>query len=356
MITEPYNEDVKASRCNPGAPLRLLATWLCVQAAVVSANSPPSLFDTHDPLEVELTGPVSAAIEDRSERQERGFLLDLDGVQREVWVRVRGKSRSRDEVCDFPPLRLDFADPSTVAAGETSLKLVTHCLNDERGDADVMEEYAAYRAFGLLSPAAFRVRPARITYTDTGGRLDEDARHHYGFLIEPPKQLARRTGGELLELPGVSLSRLDADQAALVYVFQYMIGNTDWSLVTGDGADHCCHNGLLLGIDGRIHYVPYDFDLAGIVNARYAKPDPSLRLRNVRKRRYLGFCTPPEILDAAIRKVAAHEEAIYDVVRTAPGLSEKARAAGVEYLEGFFEKARDPDDLRKQLEKQCKSS
>ena len=158
------------------------------------------------------------------------------------------------------------------------------------------------------------------------------------------------------ELDGVRLSQLDSDHAALVYVFQYLIGNTDWSLVTGDGSNHCCHNGLLLEFNGQLRYVPYDFDLAGLVNASYAKPDPSLRIRNVRKRRYLGFCTEPEPLFTAIRKVVGLEEAIYEVVRTTPGLSERNRVSDIEYLEQFFEKARDEEDLQRRFEKQCKSA
>lgn len=343
------------NRAKGGIFAGVLLAWLCTYAGAAAAGAPPSLFDSDELLDLQLSGPVSTLIDDRSEREERAILLTLDGVQHEALARVRGKSRSREKVCDFPPLRLRFADPAAVAPDEDKLKLVTHCRNDDRGDADVMEEYAAYRVFSLLSPAAFRVRPARITYQDSDGRLDEDARQRYGFLLEPAQRLAQRIGGEVLELPGVALSRLDADQAALVYVFQYMIGNTDWSLVTGDGAEHCCHNGLLLGLDGAIHYVPYDFDLSGIVSARYAKPDPSLRLRSVRSRRYLGFCTRPETLAAAIRRLVAHEEEIYDVVRTTPGLGDRARKKDIEYLEGFFERARDPDDLRERFEKHCKS-
>jgi hypothetical protein len=218
-----------------------------------------------------------------------------------------------------------------------------------------MEEYAAYRAFSLLSAASFRVRPLRINYVDTEGRLEEGARQRFGFLIEPPEQLAKRNGGTLLERKGVSLSQLDPDQAALVYVFQYMIGNTDWSLTTGDGSEYCCHNGQLLEIDGRIHYVPYDFDLAGLVNAPYAKPDPSLRLRSVRSRRYRGFCTHPETLLSAIRALVEREEDMYGVIRSTPGLSEKERKANLEYLDDFFEDARDEEKLRKNFEKRCLS-
>lgn len=329
----------------------MACAWLIPGSA--AAEDTPGLFEDDSLLEVELTGPVSTTIEDREQRNERPFLLEQDGSKQALQVRVRGNSRSREKLCSFPPLRFRFEDPAGAFAGQDKLKLVSHCRNSDRGDANALEEYAAYRIFNLLSPVSFRTRPLRVTYIDTDGKLTKQARQRYGFLIEPKEQLAMRTGGTLLELEGVSLARLDPRQAALVYVFQYLIGNTDWSLVTGDGSDYCCHNGLLLEIDGRIHYVPYDFDLTGLVNARYAKPDPSLRLRNVRQRRYLGFCTEPEILLAATRSIVEREEDIYTVIRSMPGLSEKQKTSNLDYLGGFFEKAREEEKLLAEFRKRC---
>jgi hypothetical protein len=50
-------------------------------------------------------------------------------------------------------------------------------------------------------------------------------------------------------------------------VFQYMIGNTDWSVPY-------LHNIRILSFDAQTipSVVPYDFDHAGIVNAPYALP------------------------------------------------------------------------------------
>ena len=334
------------------ALLALLLSF-CLHAEAVSANASAPLFDATGLLEVELVGPVSSVLKDRDERKEQRFRLVLNDAEQDVWVRVRGKSRSRRSTCQFPPLRFRFEAADGVFAGQEKIKLVTHCRNSDRGDADVMEEYVAYRIFNMLSPFSLRVRPLRLTYSDTDGNLSKKARQRYGFLIEPVQHLAERTGGELLELDGVALSWLDPDQAALVYVFEYLIGNTDWSFVTGGGSDHCCHNGRLLKVDGRIEYVPYDFDLAGLVNTRYAKPDPSLNLRDVRQRRYRGFCTDSDTLLNAIRTVVDLEEEIYDVVRTTPGLEGKRKQKDIEYLGDFFSEARDQGKLLAEFEKRC---
>lgn len=320
------------------------------------ADDASALFEDDSLLEITLTGPVSTTLKDRKERLERPYQLELDGVTQQVQVRVRGKSRSREDICRFPPLRIRFEAPSGVFSGQEELKLVTHCVNSDRGDNYVLREYAAYRIFNVISPVSFRVRPLLITYADTDRHLRKSARRHYGFFLESAKSLAMRTGGTPSELEGVALAWMDSDQAALVYVFQYLIGNTDWSLMTGDGSDYCCHNGLLVDIDDQIHYVPYDFDLSGLVDARYAKPDPSLRLRSVRKRRYMGYCTRPEILQAATRNIVQSEDEIYAVLRSSPGLSEKQVASNLEYLGGFFEKARSEEQLLAEFHKWCKTN
>ena len=160
-------------------------------------------------------------------------------------------------------------------------------------------------------------------------------------------------GGVELETGSVALARLDRAHAALVYVFQYLIGNTDWSFVTAEHEEFCCHNGDLMDIDGTIYYLPYDFDLAGIVNARYARPQPKMRLRSVRQRRYRGFCTDTETLRAAIRHLNARRDDIHEVIGATPGLSDKDSEKIADYLDAYFERAQDEDKLLRSFERDC---
>lgn len=325
----------------------------CIAPHSSWASGPAPLFEDDGLLEFELRGPLSETVDDREHRAERPFLLRMDGREWNVLVRVRGHSRSRRSVCNFPPLRLRFESASGVFEGQAKLKLVTHCQSGARGDADVMEEYLAYRAFNLLSESSFRVRPLLITYIDTSEGKEAPARQRRGFFIEPVEQLAARIGGTPIDLKGVSLARLNQQQAALVYVFQYLIGNTDWSLATSDNKDHCCHNGQLVEVDGLIDYVPYDFDLSGLVNARYAEPVPSLRIPNVRVRRYRGYCTDSTVLTAAVRRTRDSETRLYEIVRSAPGLDADDRIEAMEYLGRFYELAGDERKLLSKFEGWC---
>jgi hypothetical protein len=244
------------------------------------------LFDEDQVLRIELNGPLSSLVKNKASREERPFQLQVDGVTLDIKVRTRGNSRLR--VCTFPPLRLDFRSTDTaetVFANQGKLKLVTQCRNGKRSQQDVLEEYVAYRILTLLSGVSFRVRLVHIAYIDTDSRGDKK-KQQYGFFIEPVKQLVARTNGVKAEVPAVSLVSLDQAQAALVYIFQYLIGNTDWSLVTAESDEHCCHNVDLIDVGSKRFLLPYDFDLSGLVNATYARPDPSLRIRKVQQRLY----------------------------------------------------------------------
>jgi len=312
------------------------------------------LFEQSGMIDVELIGPVRSVISETDSRQELPFILRTGGMDLDIGVRVRGKSRAR--LCEFPPLRLDFSRGDaggTPFEGQGRLKLVTHCRGSLSGRTNALEEYLAYRIFGLLSEVSYRVRLLRITYTDSDHLTSPEALVQMGFVIEPKDQLAERVGGVPVELAGVALGNFDPGQAALVYVFQYMIGNTDWSFVTAENDNECCHNGDLLDIGGKFFYVPYDFDLAGIVNASYAKPLPEMRLRNVRQRRYRGFCTDPETLRTAVRQVNARQKEIFKVIRNTPGLEDKYAEQAVDYLAAYFEKAENEDKLLKSFERSC---
>lgn len=338
--------------------MKLKTTWkttlFCLLAGFVSPLCAAPLFDDRLPLEIELTGPVWSLVKNKKDREERPFKLSIDGVEFDIKVRARGNSRMR--ICQFPPLRFNFNKTDTAGTpfeGQDKLKLVTRCKKGDRAEADVLEEYVAYRIFSLMSDVGFRTRLVHVTYKDTDGRLKKAFASSYGFLIEPVGQLESRVSGSLANVPAVSLSRLEENQAALVYVFQYLIGNTDWSFVKADTDEHCCHNIRLISIDSKLFPVPYDFDLAGVVNASYAKPDPSLKIKKVWQRLYRGFCTDPAVLKTALSTVSAKEDEVLAMIKALRGLSASEKEKIIEYLEKVFRKADDQSEIIEYFEKTC---
>lgn len=319
--------------------------------AAVGARAAP-LFDDDTVLEATLSGPLSELVAASGARSEYPFVLAIDGTEIPVMVRVRGNSRLR--VCEFPPLRLNFSSKTTgqsLFEGQDKLKLVTHCSERRRDAANIFDEYAAYRLFNLISPYSYKVQALKLRYTDTAIPGAQELRP--AFLIESDENFAARHELEALEAPGVYLSKLDRQQAARVYVFQYMIGNTDWSLVTANGDDRCCHNIDLFENAGRTLPVPYDFDLAGIVDASYAKPDPGLKIRSVRSRLYRGYCIDRESLARALDEIVERQTEILDAASNDIGGSAEAVEDRRGYLEEFFEHAQERDELLRKFEKRC---
>ncbi len=291
------------------------------------------LFESNEVLAIELHGPIHSTIRDKRNSKERPFTIVVDGESWPVKVRVRGKSR-RDG-CQFPPLRLNFnrgdADGGPFA-GLEKVKLVTHCQNGEHFDANLFEEYAAYRMFSELSGFSHKVRLMHVRYFDTA-RPGKDPLVRYAFALEPLELVAGRMTAEVQQVPHVVKSRVELEQAALVFAFQYLIGNADWSLVTARGDENCCHNGNLVQREGMSYLVPYDFDLSGFVNAKYADQRRATR-------RYNGYCFKGLDSAAAINAIVAQEQALLDVVRGLPDADEKGAARRLAFLARFFDRAR----------------
>lgn len=323
--------------------------------AVAPAIGSP-LFESDSIVEMKLSGPLTTLIKNKKIRDEYPFVLSIGDSNFNISARVRGNSRV--VLCRFPPLRLiiDSEDTEqTVFAGQDKLKLVTHCRSDnDRAENNVLDEYTAYRIFNLISEASYRVRLVRVNYEDTEGRQKDLDREYYGFLIESDTELAARLSGQETEITGVHYSHLDDSQTTLGFVFQYLIGNTDYSLVTAESEDTCCHNVDLFDVDGRLLGVPYDFDFSGLVNASYAKPNEIVKRKRVTQRRYIGYCkSDMPSVRSSLRRIAALEEEIYAIARRAPALAEKDVTRRLRFLESFFEEAEDEEEILRQFSREC---
>ena len=327
--------------------------YLAIALVLVVAPASGALFDDDAEIETELVGPFSSLKIETDNRSQLPFVLRAVGTEYDIKVRARGKSRLR--VCKFPPLRLNFKKGETgdtVFAGQDKLKLVVPCHLSDRAEKDLLEEYAVYRFFNLLSDASYRVRLLHIRFVDSEGHAPDETR--YAFLIESKAALADRLGGIESDLPEIALSWLDQHQLALMYVFQYMVGNTDWSLVRPYKEAACCHNGTLVETDTTTLYVPYDFDLTGLVNAPYARPAQETRLSRVTERQYRGFCMDEIILRDALKTVRDIEQEVYDIIASLPVLSESDKQRRSKYLGAFFKAAQDEDKLLRKFEGRCK--
>ena len=311
-------------------------------------------FDEDSIIDVQLKGPLSTVIRYKKRSDELPFVLSADGIDHNVQVRLRGHSRL--DACKFPPLRINFKKSQTkesIFAGQDKLKLVTHCSNHKSSQANLLQEYLAYKIFNQLSDVSYRVRLLRISYIDTNRGDKAIPQVHYAFLIESTDELVKRTATKPVKVKGVKLSTLNNEHMAKVYVFQYLIGNTDWSLATALKETTCCHNGKLLDTEDKRVYVPYDFDLSGLVNTRYAYPDSSLRIKRVTQRLYRGFCLSPDILKTALQQVKEKKVDILNLHADLKTISPREMEMSERFLNGFFLEAKDEAKIMTNFERRC---
>ena len=250
----------------------------------------PAFFQAQDPIEVTFTANIGKLRGDKNPeppwRPATISYLGPDGNPLTVPLRARTRGIWRLKMCDFPPLRLNFAGATSKGSIFHQLdkpKLVSYCQNVDDHEQYVLQEFQLYRIYQLLTPISHKARLLKFTYADSASGKVRAKR--YAFLIEEPSALAARVGGKVMEQKGALPGDLDPFQDALVGVFQYMIGNTDFSI----GGLHNVE--LLFREDGTVFPIAYDFDFAGAVNARYAVPDARLPIPNVRKRLFRGYCS-----------------------------------------------------------------
>jgi hypothetical protein len=320
-----------------------MISWLL--AAALPVAQPTPLFATDAPLRLTITAPMAALSADRSGKPVAGTVtVTGTSEQHAVALSARGITRRQGDICQFPPLRLDF--PGRLAsgaafAGQNRLKLVTHCRRDPAFQQKILLEYLAYRLLNVLTPLSFRARLATIDYVDGAGHLTLT---RVGFFIEDVDDLAARNGMvRATSGDRVPLARIDPSAGARMALFNFMIGNHDWSMRAGPVGEGCCHNSRLLAassdLDATAVPVPYDFDFSGLVDAPYATPPEGFKIKSVRERSYRGFCAHSAQASAIAATMLARRADLLAELSKVPGLDGRTRTRAATYLDGFFKDA-----------------
>ena len=319
-------------------------------------DAEPPLFASHETLSLTIEADFDEIHKDRKEEgDDHPAIIRWEGPDQteqelEFQIKTRGKFRLKRSTCQDPPLRLNFPKSrvgGTIFEGQDKLKLVTHCRERDSFEQNTLEEYLIYRMYNLLTDSSFRVRLARITYVDSRGKDDPIVR--YGFVIEDEDALAERIGGTIIEVSGAHPSQLSDMDAAGVGVFQYIIGNTDWSLVF-------FHNVKLIRTKDGYVPIPYDFDWSGLVDANYAEPAAELGTRSVRDRIYRGYCRPAVDFASIYGRFQENREAILNLFVSQEGLSERSHERAADYLGDFFEILDDPSKAAREIVESCREA
>ena len=247
-----------------------------------------------------------------------------------VKIKARGNFRKDRSNCVFPPLYLNFSKHNIDSAGlfgaQKKLKLITHC----QGDQYVIYEWLVYKLYNLLTPKSFLARLVKVDYFDSSSHLKQDT--HYGILLESEDEMAKRNETVIIRRKLVEAQATQHQQYLIMAIFEYMIGNTDWSI-------QFLHNVRLISADStKVPYttVAYDFDHAGIVNAPYALPPEQLELKSVQERLFRGYCLPYTDFDETVKLFDSVKTNIYNTYTKCNFLSPRYIKQTLAYLDDFY--------------------
>ncbi len=354
--------------------ITVLALWACPGAAQsgayhlqTGAEIPPEELRSLLPPTFDLFGPdEELALELHSDFQhfvrkkydpeyqpaELVFHLnDTVLIRREVRIKARGHSRK--EICYFPPVWINFKQTEFLIEGLQELskmKMVSYCKNSKANEAYVLKEYLVYKMLNLLTPTSFQVRLIRMKYVDTGRK--NKTLDGYAFLLEPVKHLKKRLNARELEEVAIHPKVTEQHHMALIDLFQFMIGNCDWSVIKLHNMKMLQSNELQPAV---YKPVPYDFDYSGMVNAHYALPPDNLDIKSVTDRLYRGFCHEPEINQSTRQLFLERKEALFELIEGFEPLDDKPKGRMLKYLEAFYKIAEKPDQYAHYVERSCRT-
>lgn len=313
------------------------------------------LFDAVEPLQFTLTADFGAIAKERgTEKHNHAGVLSYPGAAGDtqaldVQLHTRGHFRLR--TCEYPPLKVIFdrqQTAHTMFAHQGNLKLVVQCRGSRSYANYLLEEYLIYRAYNLLTEKSFRARPASVTYVDATGKHPPGTR--YGFFLEDDDRMARRSNAHVLAEKAVSQGETDFGQMGLLAVFEYMIGNTDWSVAA-------LHNIVLIQDSAGIAFpVPYDLDWSGVISTPYAQPDFRLGIRTVRQRIFRGGCRTPAELAPLFTRFNTYKDSIYALYRGQPGLEPKRIEQALDYYDDFYKTINDRGGVKREFTQMCRPS
>jgi len=264
---------------------------------------------------------------------------DTSSITAEVKVEPRGEFRKKN--CDLASLMLDFKDKGSKLAALKKLKLVGGCHSSEADEELLLREFLVYKIYNFISPMSFRVRLLHISYRDVKSKAKQYTQ--YAFLIEDLKDLCDRNNCQELKKEQVKSFMTDRMHSTLVCMFQYMIGNTDWSLPNFHNIKFIVPKTDTLAAP---YIIPYDFDYCGVVNAAYAVPAEQFGTTSVRERVYRGNRPTNPDLQQIITVFKENKEKMMYYINNFPLLRSGAKKDIVAYLDEFYHLIESKNSIR----------
>ena len=273
------------------------------------------------------------------------LMFRVGGEWKEMEIGIRARGNFRRATCYYPPVKVDLKKKQTketIFQGHKKLKLVLPCLKQSDKNDNILKELMVYKLFELVTPYHFKTRRLTVEFTDQN-KKKTTVETINGFFIEDDKKVAKRAEGKVFERY-IHPMAMDSDASIRNALFQYMIGNTDFSTAYQ-------HNGKLLYAGKKIIPLPYDFDMSGFINPSYAVVNETLGIDNIRDRKYRGFKRAEEDFQKVRKDFIAQKQAMYDLMKTyeADFDNQKEYDDAYTYVESFFEIIEDDNAFKKNV-------
>ncbi len=256
-------------------------------------------------------------------------------------AKVRARGNMRKKVSFLPPLKIDFKKSTLDSLGFLKLddlKLVLPANRSKLSQEKLLQEYFLYELYSMLDSNAIRAKLVDVTIKFKGKVKYQLT----GFLVESEADYEHRKNARIIEHGIVSSHLLDRTSFAKMVFFQYMIGNTDFSVDSK-------HNIEVVKLKGKdeIIIVPYDFDYSGFVNQSYALPHPDLPIEDVRSRYFFsGYKLNERDYEKMMTYYLSFKDKVNDLCEESTYMSDKTISGNKKYLNDFFKLLEKPKRLR----------
>ena len=303
-------------------------------------------FREEQPVEMKLSTDIKGLL---SEKKELNYVnasiicMFPDSTVAEGQVQIKPRGHFRKDNCRLAPLTINFKNEGAPAFSKLgALKMVVGCGSKNADDQNLLKEYLVYKIYNILTDMSFRVRLLHVNYHDTKDKVKPYSQ--YAFLMEDMDGLAKRNKCTKKEKVRYSHDFIHREQATLVYLFQYMIGNTDWSIPY--------YHNIKLMVDkkdtlSRPYPVAYDFDITGLVNPSYAVTTPDLGIESVTQRLYRGHKRTLEEIETALKIFLEKKDAIYSLINDFNFLNTGSKKAMLSFLNEFFDEIDNKKNLKR---------
>ena len=339
--------------------LALFYTFMCTAIVAQLPKAPDetaTLFSDTTPLNLKLQYSIKDL---RKKTNDSTYMLSSIQVKNTMgWdslsMDIRARGNFRRDNCYYVPVKVKIdkkKSRGTVFEGNRKLKLVLPCLMEAYKNDYVLKEYLAYTLFELISPYHYKTRLVNIEFFEEKGQRIKKHRLR-GFFIEDSDEVEHRLKGKEVNRK-VHPMQQDALNALRNDLFQFMIGNTDYSTKQG-------HNEKLFYLDAKYICLPYDFDMSGLVNASYSGvsnvQNLSKSVSEVTQRVYKGYQRDITLTEQVRREFLNHEG---EILKKLSELkmefeSEQQYQAAELFLAGFFKILKNDDRFEKEIVKRAR--